>query len=661
MYSLSEQHTMREPPAANIAATVREHDVHLGGLIQVNPLAVIVIDDHDRVQMCNPAFEKMFGYREPDIIGQPINPLIVPAENQHEAEALSRLGFAGQTADSITRRRRKDGTIIDVELTVVPLSRGGTSIGAYGIFRDLTEQKHAERHLRAQYAVVEALAHSATIEEAAPWVLRAVAEAVNWQAGVMWLVDRTADRLRCLDLWCAPDLSAAQFEQETREGRFARSVGPGRTWETEKPAWIVDVTRETRFSRRDAAAAAGLHAAFSFPMILGGEVLGVVEFLSSAVLEPDDSILRMFAALGRQLGAFIGRSRAQEQVEGFFTMSQDLLCFAGFDGYFKRVNPSWQRVLGYTPEELLAEPHVNLVHLEDRDATIAQFAALRAGGLMNGFENRYRCTDGSYKWLIWTAIAKPGEEIIYAVARDNTERKLIEQQTQDTLRMRNDFVSFVTHQLRTPLSGIKWMLELAAETGDGDEKNSYVQDAHESADRLIGLVNDLLDASRLESGKLRVVLEPVNLRSLTEAVLNDVTTLVREKGHTVTVEAAGDLPDVTSDRQLLRQVVMNLLSNAIKYTPTGGRIHVRMDLDGRNLRWAISDSGIGIPKAAASRLFEKFYRADNVHTVDTEGTGLGLYLVRLIVERFGGTITCESEEGQGTTFAFTLPRAGVST
>jgi len=652
---------MREQHAADIAATVREHDVHLGGLIQVNPLAVVVIDAHDLVQMCNPAFERMFGYREADIIGQPIDPLIVPAENRHEAEALSRLGFAGQTADSVTRRRRKDGSIIDVELTVVPLSHEGTSIGAYGIFRDLTEQKHAERHLRAQYAVVEALAHSATIEEAAPWVLRAVAESVDWQLGAMWIVDRTADKLRCLDLWCAADVSAAQFEQETRNGRFARGVGPGRTWDTEKPAWIVDVTKEGRFSRREAAAAAGLHSAFSFPMILSGDVIGVVEFFTSAVLEPDDSILRMFAALGRQLGAFVGRSRTQEQVEGFFTMSQDLLCVAGFDGYFKRVNGSWTRVLGYAPEELLAEPHVNLVHLEDREATIAQLTSLRAGGLMNSFENRYRCKDGSYKWLLWTAIAKPDEEIIYAVARDNTDRKLIEQQTQDTLRMRNDFVSFVTHQLRTPLSGIKWMLELAAEGTDADEKTSYIQDAHESADRLIGLVNDLLDASRLESGKLRVVLEAVNLRTLTGDVLDDVTTLVREKGHTVTVESAADLPDVTSDPQLLRQVVMNLLSNAIKYTPPGGRIAIRMGLDGRNLRWSIHDSGIGIPKASAARLFEKFFRADNVHTVDTEGTGLGLYLVRLIVERFGGTVTCESEEGRGTTFAFTLPRAGALT
>jgi len=652
---------MHEGPAADIATTVREHDVHLGGLIKVNPLAILVVDAHDRAQMCNPAFEKMFGYRESEIIGRSINALIVPTEKDQEAQALSQLGFAGRTADSVTRRRRQDGTVIDVELTIVPLNRDGRSIGAYGIFRDLTDQKHAERHLRAQYAVVEALAHSATIEEAAPWVLRAVAESVDWQVGAMWIVDKTANRLRCLDLWCAADVSAEMFERETRAGRFPRGIGPGRTWDTERPAWIVDVTKEERFSRRQSASAAGLHSAFSFPMILADEVIGVVEFFTSAVLQPDESILRMFAALGRQLGAFVGRSRTLEQVEGFFTMSQDLLCVAGFDGYFKRINDSWCRVLGYTLRELLAEPHVDLVHLEDRDATIAQFAALRAGGVLNAFENRYRCKDGTYKWLLWTAIAKPDEQIIYAVVRDNTARKLIEQQTQDTLRMRNDFVSFVTHQLRTPLSGIKWMLELAAEAGDAAEKTSYIQDAHESADRLIGLVNDLLDASRLESGKLRIVLQPVPLRALTDAVMDDVATLVREKGHAVSVESPAGLPDVASDAQLLRQVVMNLLSNAIKYTPPNGRIDIGISQEGRNVRWSIHDSGIGIPRAAAARLFEKFFRADNVHTVDTEGTGLGLYLVRLIVERFGGTIVCESEEGRGTTFTFTLPLTGAST
>src|SRR5580765_606333 len=570
-----------------IAGTVREHDAALGGLIRSNPLAILVVDADDCVQLANPAFEALFGYREAELVGQPIAAFIVPKALIDEAAGLSRSGFEGRTARSVTQRRRKDGTLIDVELTVVPLATSGSAIGAYGMFRDLTEQKRAERHLRAQYAVIEALAQSSTIEAAAVGVLRAVAESVEWQVGAMWLVDRTAARLRCVDFWRADGVDAAAFERRTRESQFARGVGPGRTWEMRDAAWIVDVTKEPKFSRRESAAAAGLHAAFSFPMLLDGDVVGVVEFFASMVLEPDPAILKMFAALGQQLGEFVGRTRAQEQLEHFFTMSGDLLCIANFDGYFARVNATWNRLLGYTTTELLSQPYIELVHHEAREATAVVESTLRRGAPLNAFENRYRCKDGTYRWLSWTSTPKLDEQLIYAVAHDTTDRKLLEQQTQETLKMRNDFVSFVTHQLRTPLSGIKWMLELANETTDAGERSSYIDDARESADRLIGLVNDLLDVSRLESGKLQLSLEPVCVRELTDGVLSDVATLVREKGHAVTVESEPDMPDAVLDLQLMRQVILNLTSNAIKYTPPDGRIAITMGNRGRALYWSI--------------------------------------------------------------------------
>jgi PAS domain S-box-containing protein len=648
---------MPKQSSTSLALTVREHDAALGGLIRANPLAILVVDAHDRVQMVNPAFETLFGFKETELVGHPIEAFIVPGDRTDEAATLSRRGFQGESARSVTQRRRKDGSIVDIDLTVVPLVSGPGAVGAYGIFRDLTEQKRAERHLRAQYAVIEALANSATVEDAAAWVLRAVAEALHWQVGVMWIVDKTANELRCVDCWCSPDIDAARFEAETRERRFAHGVGPGRTWALGRSSWISDVTAEPAFSRRDTALAAGLHAAFSLPMLLSNEVVGVLEFFTWSVLDPDDQILRMFAALGRQLGEFVGRTRAQEQLERFFTMSGDLLCIAGFDGYFRRVNESWERTLGYPATELMARPLLEFVHQDDQDTSRAMFAGLMRGIPVQAFENRCRCRDGSYRWLSWTATPKPDEQLVYAVAHDATARKRLEHQTQETLKMRNDFVSFVTHQLRTPLSGIKWMLELAGDTGEAAEKASYIDDARESANRLIGLVNDLLDASRLESGKLQVTIEPVHLREVTDAVVGDVATLVREKGHVLDVESVPDLPAAMLDHQLMRQVILNLVSNAIKYTPPGGRIEIRMGRENGALRWSIRDSGIGISPASQARLFEKFFRAENAHTVDTEGTGLGLYLVRLIVERLGGRIVCESEEGRGTLFYFMLPLA----
>jgi len=647
------------PRQANtsLGLTIREHDAALGGLIRTNPLAILVVDAHDRVQMVNPAFEALFGFQEAELVGHPIQAFIVPRDRAVEAASLSQRGFDGQSARSVTQRRRKDGSVVDIDLTVVPLATGGETVGAYGIFRDLTEQKRAERQLRAQYAVVEALANSSTIESAASWVLRAVAEALHWQVGVIWIVDKTANELRCVDCWCAPEIDAAPFERETRQGRFAPGVGPGRTWAMARPSWISDVTSEPAFSRRASALGAGLHAAFSLPMLLDNEVVGVLEFFTRAILEADDQILRMFAALGQQFGAFVGRTRAQEQIERFFTMSGDLLCIAGFDGYFTRINESWHRTLGYTTTELMSRPLMDFVHQDDREATRTMFAGLMRGVPIQAFENRYRCKDGTYRWLSWTATPKPDERLVYAVVHDATTRKRLEHQTLETLKMRNDFVSFVTHQLRTPLSGIRWMLELAGETADPAEKASYIGDAHESANRLIGLVNDLLDLSRLESGKLPVTVEPVRLREMTEAVVGELATLVREKRHVLDVESIPDLPVAMLDGQLTRQVILNLVSNAIKYTPPGGRIAIRIGREDGSLRWSIQDNGIGVPPSSQKRLFEKFFRAENAHAVDTEGTGLGLYLVRLIVERLGGRIACESEEGRGTIFYFNLPLA----
>jgi len=225
-------------------------------------------------------------------------------------------------------------------------------------------------------------------------------------------------------------------------------------------------------------------------------------------------------------------------------------------------------------------------------------------------------------------------------------------------QMKSDFVSFVTHQLRTPLAGIKWMLELAAqEPAIPADAASYIEDARAAAQRLIQLVNDLLDISRLERGRLTVAAKPIDLAELTREVLAETAVLVQEKGHRVSITGDASLPLALADPQLLRQVVTNLVSNAIKYTPAGGAIAVRLDPDGPGLRWSIRDSGIGIPPASQSKLFEKFYRAENVVTLETEGTGLGLYLVRLIMDQLDGKVWCESEEGAGATFFLTLPKA----
>ena len=268
-------------------------------------------------------------------------------------------------------------------------------------------------------------------------------------------------------------------------------------------------------------------------------------------------------------------------------------------------------------------------------------------------EYRFRRGDGTYAWVLDRGIAvRVNGKAVRMIGSmiDITERKEAE-------RMKSDFVSFVSHQLRTPIAGMNWMLELAAEAESlPPQARDYIAEARESAARLSTLVNDLLDVARLESGRTMMARAAVRLDELTRSVLREMQTVVDEKRHTVTYETAGTAPAL-GDEQMLRQVIANLVSNAIKYTPDGGHIDVRLTQRKELVEWSVSDDGMGIPRAAQGRLFEKFYRADNAISKEAEGTGLGLHLVRLVVEQAGGQIWCESEEGAGARFTFTLPLA----
>jgi PAS domain S-box-containing protein len=328
-------------------------------------------------------------------------------------------------------------------------------------------------------------------------------------------------------------------------------------------------------------------------------------------------------------------------------MSGDHVDF--FGALFRR---TWggEEVLPKTRRE-----YSKMVHTEDRERVRAALKNhIKTGA---PYSQEYRIIDGRGACLTVsdraTAIRnQKGVPIrMIGVVSDITERKKAE-------KMKSDFVSFVSHQLRTPLSGIKWMLELAMnEIDNPEEVKSFVQDARASTNRLIRLVNDLLDTSRLERGKLQVAIQPIDVAQLTKDVLGEISPLISEKDQVLSVQIPDDLPPASAEKQLLRQAILNLISNAMKYTPRGGRIRIAARRTNGQLRWEVEDSGIGIPQSDLGKLFEKFYRAENAVAVETEGTGLGLYLVRLIVERFGGKVWCTSEEGVGSTFAFTLPLA----
>jgi PAS domain S-box-containing protein len=281
-----------------------------------------------------------------------------------------------------------------------------------------------ERRPTAAYLTALELAQSATLGEAARRVLQTICEALGWDYGALWNVDANRNTLSCVETWHLPNAHSPEFEAASKGRTFVRGIGlPGRVWESGEPAWIPDVVADSNFPRAAIAIKEGLHGAIALPILIRGRVVGVMEFFSHEIRQPDGELLRMLAEAGAQIGQFMERKRAEEELDRFFTLSLDLMCVAGFDGYFKRLNPVWERILGYTLDELLAHPYLDFIHPDDRSPTTTEADKLSGGLHVLNFENRYRHKDGSYRWLEWAAVPYPSEQVIYAAARDITERK----------------------------------------------------------------------------------------------------------------------------------------------------------------------------------------------------------------------------------------------
>jgi PAS domain S-box-containing protein len=530
----------------------------------------------------------------------------------------------------------------------------------------------------------------------------------------------------------------------------------------------------------------------------------------SALRDAEDVIIG-YLLIGTENTAL---ANAAEERNRFFALSLDMLCTLGFDGYYRNLNPAWEKTIGYTLAEIQATPFIEFVHPDDRQATLAVIDQLATGAPMIGFENRYRCKDGSYRFFLWNATQVVEDQIIYGAARDITARKLAEEALlkagalqsaifnspnfssiatdangviqifnvgaermlgyaaaevvnkitpanisdpqemiahakalsvelgtqigpgfealvfkasrgiediyeltyirkdgsrfpavvsvtalrnaedqiigylligtdntarkqavqerqrleealelirQDQMRFKDEFLSHVSHELRSPLTAIKQFTTILLGGLAGElnkEQREYQQIVLKNIRQLQAMIDDLLEVTRLETGKLTVEPERVSVMIAVTDTFNTLKGSARAKGVTLSYDLAPNLPSVHADPTRLRQILIILLDNAIKFTPEGGSVTIKalvQQHDTRLLLLEVSDNGVGINPEITENIFERLYQVSERTEGSRKGLGLGLYICKELVMRQGGTIWAKRRSQKGSTFSFTLP------
>lgn len=352
-----------------------------------------------RLLEANEAFRGLLGYTPEELEGMTLYDFV--AHDRASVDENVRLVVEKGRHDVGERRyRRKDGTLVDVEVRANALMLDGREVVCC-VSHDITERKRAEERRDVQYTVSRILAESVGLEEAVPRLLEAIGAGLGWELGSLWMVDRGAGLLRCEEAWHAPAVPAAGFEAASRATSLPRGRGlPGRVWESGEPLWIPDVLEETNFPRFESAAREGLHGAFVFPIRNEGRILGVIEFFSRRVLPPDADLLQTVATMGNQIGQFIERKRKEQALwegEELYRLvtetASDAIVTIDEESRILFANRAAEKTFGHSVAQMLGRPLTMLMPERLRDAHLASFE---------------RYLDTGERRLTWNSIQLPG-------------------------------------------------------------------------------------------------------------------------------------------------------------------------------------------------------------------------------------------------------------
>ena len=606
---------------------VTDSQLRLAAIVAGSDDAIIGKSTDGTITSWNRAAERIFGFTEAEAVGQSIRLIVPPDLHQQEDAVLERIRGGETVTHFETVRARKDGERITVSMTVSPIQApDGTAIGASEIARDLTEVKRLERHARHFAAIVDS-SDDAIISKDLDGTV------TSWNRAAERLFGYEASEIvgRSIRLIVPPD---RQAEEDYVLASVARgeSVDHFETIRVRKDGTLVPISL-TVSPIRSAA----------------GEIIGA-------------------SKIARDLTHSQRSQRDALQLAAIVDSSDDAIVSKDLNSIVTSWNAAAEVMFGYSASEMRGQSIRRIIPQDRQQEEDEVLSRIRRGERVEHYETIRQRKDGTLIPVSLTVspIRNPDGTVIGAskIARDISDRKRAEEERQrllliarDSSRLKDEFLGTLSHELRTPLNAIVGYLRMIQSGLLSGEKLARALDtAARNAASLTQIIEDVLDVSRIISGKVRLDLQPVELPAVIEQAIETVRPAADAKGIRLEPSLDPRAGPVSGDPERLRQILWNLLSNAVKFTPRGGRVQIRLERVNSHVEITVSDTGAGISAEFLPYVFDRFRQADAGIGREHGGLGLGLAISRHLVELQGGRIAGASDgPGKGSTFRVELP------
>jgi PAS domain S-box-containing protein len=657
--ALDRSATLRQEQAA------RESQERYRDLFESSSEMIATLSTGGQFLYANPAWKRCFGLDNSRLLALNSFEELFGPGCRSELTALFRRTLDGDLVDRYPlRNHTTDGRVLEFELSLSQRQKAGNPLAVRCLLRDVTQQKQREHRLALQLVVSQIVGENSSSDVAAMRILEALCVSQGWDLALKWEVNTEENLLEFSAAWGAPDGTTEVMIQESMGVTLAGGVGlPGKVWQDGRPIWITDLAAMPAGQRTQTALRHSMVSGWAVPVRVGNKVLAVLEFYCHFLLREDQEAIAAIETVAASLGQMLARSRERGRAEELYRQQEILLdsvadgiCGVDRHGLVSFANPAAGRLLGAPAASLTGKPVHDLLHgSAAADQKCGKDCALRRATerhvAATGEDTVYR-SDGTPlpTEYFFTPILDHGRFSGSVLSfRDISQRYALD-------RLKDEFISTVSHELRTPLTSIRGALGLLSSgiLGELNEKaGNLLRIATSNSDRLVRLINDILDLERIQSGRAPIAFRSIQLSEVVHQAIDGMQPVADAAGvqlihDTTKAEIAGD-----ADRLL--QVITNLLSNAVKFSPPNSTVSVMMRPGPAGVTLSVIDQGRGIPADKLESIFGRFQQVDASDSRQKGGSGLGLAICRTIVLQHAGRIWAERNPVRGSTFRVFLP------